>query len=96
MNKFIFLLTIMSLSCFTNGVKAQKVERLFNGKDLSGWNFVVEKNSEPADQVYSVRDSVVHVKGTLGYMYTKKNTAIMYYMWNGAGLRKQPTAAYLC
>jgi hypothetical protein len=72
MNKFIFLLTIMSLLCFTDGVKAQEVEKLFNGKDLSGWNFVVEKNSKPADQVYSVRDSVIHINGTLGYMYTKK------------------------
>jgi hypothetical protein len=62
----------VSLLCFTTGVEAQKVEELFNGKDLSNWNFVVDKNSEPADRVYSVRDSVIHVKGTLGYMYTKK------------------------
>jgi hypothetical protein len=53
-------------------VEAQNVEKLFNGKDLSEWNFIVEKNSEPASQVFSVRDSVIHIKGTLGYMYTKK------------------------
>ena len=45
-----------SLFCFSNGANAQKTEKLFNGKDLSNWNFVVDKNSVPADQVYSVRD----------------------------------------
>jgi hypothetical protein len=72
MNKITFLLSIVSFMCFAVGAKAQKVEKLFNGKDLSGWNFVVDKNSEPADKVFTVRDSVIHIKGTLGYMYTKK------------------------
>jgi hypothetical protein len=72
MNKIAFLLLIMSFLCFTGGVKAQKVEKLFNGKDLSEWNFVVDKDSESAGQVFIVRDSVIHIKGTLGYMYTKK------------------------
>ena len=40
-----------SLFCFSNGANAQKTEKLFNGKDLSNWNFVVDKNSVPADQV---------------------------------------------
>ncbi|MDR3245673.1 MAG: DUF1080 domain-containing protein [Prevotellaceae bacterium] len=71
MNKCIFLLTIGVLFCFT-GIKAQEVEKLFNGKDLSNWNFVVDKDSEPAGQVFTVRDSVINIKGTLGYMYTKK------------------------
>jgi hypothetical protein len=72
MNKKTFLLTIASFLCFANSVKAQKVEKLFNGKDLSGWNFVVDKNSESANEVFTVRDSVIHIKGTLGYMYAKK------------------------
>jgi hypothetical protein len=67
-----FLLTIVSFLCFANSAKAQKVEKLFNGKDLSEWNFVVDKNSEPADKVFTVHDSVIHIKGTLGYMYTKE------------------------
>ncbi|MDR1338597.1 MAG: DUF1080 domain-containing protein [Prevotellaceae bacterium] len=83
MNKFTFLLTIASLLCFTNGVEAQKVEKLFNGKDLNGWNFIVEKNSKPASQVYSVRDSIIHIKGTLGYMYTKKkySNCVLHVEW---------------
>jgi hypothetical protein len=72
MNKIAFLLTIVSFSCFTGVIKAQNVEKLFNGKDLSEWNFVVDKNSESADKVFSVRDGVIHIEGTLGYMYTKK------------------------
>ena len=60
-----------SLFCFSNGANAQKTEKLFNGKDLSNWNFVVDKNSVPADQVYSVRDGKIFITGQpFGYMYT--------------------------
>jgi hypothetical protein len=72
MNKIAFLLTIVSFTYFVGGANAQKVEKLFNGKDLSEWNFVVDKNSKPAGQVFYVRDSILHIEGTLGYMYTKK------------------------
>lgn len=61
-----------SLFCFENEAIAQKTIKLFNGKDLSNWNFVVDKNSVPADQVYSVKDGVIHIVGNpFGYMYTK-------------------------
>jgi hypothetical protein len=72
MNKITFLLSIVSFLCFTVNVKAQKIEELFNGKDLSQWNFVVDNDSEPADRVFTVHDGVINIKGTLGYMYTKK------------------------
>jgi hypothetical protein len=72
MIKKTFLLVMASFLCLAGGVNGQKIEKLFNGKDLSGWNFTVDKNSEPADKVFSVRDSVIHIKGTLGYMYTRK------------------------
>jgi len=50
-----------------------KEEKLFNGKDLSNWEFVVDGNSVPADQVYSVEDGCILVQGMpFGYMYTKK------------------------
>ena len=52
-----------SLFCFSDGANAQKTEKLFNGKDLSNWNFVVDKNSVPADQVYSVRDGKIFITG---------------------------------
>jgi hypothetical protein len=54
-------------------VTAQKTVKLFNGKDLSNWNFVVDGNSTPADQVFSVQNGAIHIKGTpFGYMYTKE------------------------
>ena len=63
----------MSSFAFSGEALAQKAEKLFNGKDLSNWNFVVDKNSVPADQVFSVRDGVIHIKGNpFGYMYTKE------------------------
>jgi len=72
MKRYVFLVAIAALITFNNSIKAQKVEKLFNGKDLSNWNFVVDKNSEPAGQVFTVKDSVINIKGTLGYMYTKE------------------------
>ena len=53
-------------------MQAQKVEKLFNGKNLSNWNFVVDKNVVPAEQVFSVADGMIHIAGQpFGYMYTK-------------------------
>lgn len=52
---------------------SSKIEKLFNGKDLSNWNFVVDKNSVPAEQVFSVKDGLIQVAGQpFGYMYTKE------------------------
>ena len=70
MKKYLFLILIAGLSA--GSADAQKKEKLFNGKDLSNWNFVVENNSVPAEQVYSVKDGIIQIEGTLGYMYTKK------------------------
>lgn len=54
-------------------LQAQRIEKLFNGKDLSNWNFVVDKNSVPAEQVFSVKDGLIQVAGQpFGYMYTKE------------------------
>ncbi|MDR1645425.1 MAG: DUF1080 domain-containing protein [Tannerellaceae bacterium] len=64
---------IIALFCVSQGADAQKTEKLFNGKDLSNWNFVVADPTVPADQVYAVQNGVIHIKGTpLGYMYTKE------------------------
>ena len=71
---------IISLACiavsllgFGNQTDAQKPIKLFNGKDLSNWNFVVDKNAVPAEQVYSVENGLINIKGEpFGYMYTKE------------------------
>jgi hypothetical protein len=70
-----FLAAIMSVAlfCLTNESAAQQVIKLFNGKDLSNWDFVVDKNAVPAAEVYSVKDGAIHIKGNpFGYMYTKE------------------------
>gem|GEM_PF-3878760 len=64
--------------CFGSDASAQKTTKLFNGKDLSGWNFVVDKNSVPAEQVYSVKDGVINITDSHSDTCTrKKNTEII-------------------
>lgn len=58
--------------CFAGTAEAQQSKQLFNGKDLAGWDFVVDKNAVPAEQVFSVRDGLIRISGNpFGYMYTK-------------------------
>ena len=80
MNKKIFPITItititIALLLLTSLTStAQKTVKLFNGKDLSNWNLVVEGNSVPGEQVFYVQNSFIHIKGApLGYMYTKES-----------------------
>ncbi|MDR2495759.1 MAG: DUF1080 domain-containing protein [Tannerellaceae bacterium] len=57
-------------------MSAQQTVKLFNGKDLSNWNFVVDGNSVPGEQVFYVQNGVIHIKGApIGYMYTKASYA---------------------
>ncbi|MDR1224365.1 MAG: DUF1080 domain-containing protein [Tannerella sp.] len=66
------ILFLMAFSLFTAGSYAQTAD-LFNGKDLSGWNFIVDENKASAGDVYSVQDGVILIHGNpFGYMYTKK------------------------
>jgi hypothetical protein len=54
----------------------QEKETIFNGKDLSNWNFVVENDAVPADQVFTVDEGQISIKGEpIGYMYTKEKYA---------------------
>jgi hypothetical protein len=75
MKRKMFVSAIMSVAlfCFISDASAQQVIKLFNGKDLSNWDFIVDKNAVPAGQVYWVKDGVIHIKGNpFGYMYTKE------------------------
>ncbi len=66
-----FAAVVAAFLCF-GSANAQKTEKLFNGKDLSNWNFVVDGNT-PAENVFSVGDGVIKIKGNpFGYMYTKE------------------------
>ncbi|WP_298649370.1 DUF1080 domain-containing protein [uncultured Proteiniphilum sp.] len=76
----IVLFVLLATGC------AQQSGKIFNGKDLSNWNFVVENNAVPGDQVFAVEEGVIAVKGEpLGYMYTKDKyrdfTLELEYRW---------------
>jgi len=78
----VILLAFLAVSC------GQQSGEIFNGKDLSNWNFVVENNAVPGDQVYRVKEGVISIKGEpLGYMYTKEKysnfTLELEYRWAG-------------
>lgn len=64
----------------------QQSEKIFNGSDLSDWNFVLENDAVPGDQVFTVEEGVISVKGDpLGYMYTREKyrnfTLELEYRW---------------
>lgn len=47
---------------------------LFNGKDLAGWTYHLNKPDVKMDDVWSVEDGVLRCKGQpAGYLLTKKN-----------------------
>jgi len=51
--------------------KAAKI-KLFNGKTLKNWVFVLKEPTIDTASVFSVRDGVIHISGTpFGYMRTK-------------------------
>jgi len=73
MQKYLFS-AVIAIVCLSvaSCVTAQE-EKLFNGKDLSNWNFVVDGDSVPGTSVYSVVDGNILIQGRpFGYMYTKK------------------------
>ncbi len=85
MKQAVFFTTIALLSLFITGCSQQE-ESIFNGKDLSNWNFVVENNAVPAEEVYLVENGIIRVMGEpLGYMYTQKKyrnyTLELEYRW---------------
>ena len=66
-------LATVALLGSASDIQAQKSQKLFNGKNLSNWNFVVDKNAVPAEQVFSVKDGLIRISGEpFGYMYTKE------------------------
>lgn len=80
LSTLMLLLVLLASSC-----KQQSME-IFNGKDLSNWEFILENDGVTADEVYSVSDGIITIKGEpLGYMYTKEKyrnyTLELEYRW---------------
>ena len=69
---------------------AEKVQ-LFNGTDLSGWEFILAEGSDvPAAEVFAVKDGNIHVAGQpFGYMRTSSKyadyTLHVEWRWVGEG-----------
>jgi hypothetical protein len=68
-----------------------KPVKLFNGKNLDGWDYYLKDKSVPMDQVWSVKDGLLLCKGKpAGYIFTKKNDYENYVLevewrWPGKG-----------
>ncbi|MDR2953540.1 MAG: DUF1080 domain-containing protein [Prevotella sp.] len=68
----LFAVALFITLLLTSKLNAQEAEKLLNGQDLSNWNFVLEDTSLNAEDVFSIRNGLIHIRGELGYMYTKK------------------------
>ena len=63
------LITVLS-TVILLPAKAQTID-LFNGSNLDGWGFVLQNDSKKAEEVFTVRNGVIHITGNpFGYMYT--------------------------
>jgi hypothetical protein len=66
-----FLVTTAAISCTVSAATAEEIA-LFNGKDLSGWNYVLSKPDVKMEDVWSVKDGVLICMGQpAGYLETK-------------------------
>jgi len=73
MQKYLFSAVIAIVCLSVASCATAQEEKLFNGKDLSNWNFIVDGDSVPGTSVYSVVDGNILIQGRpFGYMYTKK------------------------
>jgi hypothetical protein len=71
------LVAATCLTTFAGWLQTARAEEpisLFNGRDLSGWTYHLNKPNVPMDDVWSVRDGLLVCKGEpAGYLLTKKN-----------------------
>ncbi|MFZ6038524.1 MAG: 3-keto-disaccharide hydrolase [Bacteroidota bacterium] len=66
------ILLVSAIMLIVTGCTGQS-DKIFNGKNLSNWNFVIETDSIPPEEVFSVKDYSIFITGKpIGYMYTKR------------------------
>lgn len=88
-NAFFITALLAVLFCSCSG-KTEKVQ-LFNGTDLSGWEFYLAPDSDvKAEDVFTVKDGLIHVTGQpFGYMRTAQKygdyTLHVEWRWVGEG-----------
>ena len=72
----IFLSTLTGCQGLLGPVTPKEKTMLFNGKDFAGWKLFIPDESINVDDIWSVKDEVVHCKGVPnGYMRTKAEYA---------------------
>ncbi len=78
MKKIFLVLTLISISSSylvhaQNQCAPQLITSLFNGKDLSSWEFFVKDQSVDPATVFTVKSAAIHISGDpFGYMRTKE------------------------
>lgn len=75
MRHFILFLIVTAAYCLPNVAEAQekKTIDLFNGKNLTGWEYYLVDDDVKMEDVWSVKDGILVCKGTpMGYLATKK------------------------
>lgn len=79
MKKAILFLTLMCAFVATSFGDFEKSINLCNGKDLSGWQCYLKDKSVKCEDIFSVNDGVIWIKGNpFGYMRTQKKYANFY------------------
>jgi hypothetical protein len=70
----LLLMAVFSIGLLLFNNCAKKPVPLFNGKDFTGWEFVLSTDTVKAEDVWSVKEGVVHCTGVPnGYMRTTQD-----------------------
>jgi hypothetical protein len=72
-SRFILAICVLSGLTMSSGA-AEEGRPLFNGKDLSGWTYHLDRRGVKMEDVWSVKEGVLMCKGRpAGYLITEKN-----------------------
>jgi hypothetical protein len=70
----LFVACLVSLISQLTATAAEEPIELFNGRDLEGWTYHLDKEGVRMEDVWSVKDGVLACKGRpAGYLITKKD-----------------------
>ena len=75
MKRNLAALLTLGILCFLCLSCGERETKLFNGKDLEGWTFHLNADSDvPAPEVFGVKDGVITIAGQpFGYMMTEQS-----------------------
>lgn len=83
----LFLFTVSAITA----EESKQAQQLFNGTDLSNWTWVTDKGDTKLDDVWSIKDEMLHCTGNpRGYIRTNKGdyrdySLIVEWRWPGKG-----------